>query len=481
MKIEAIHIVLYCLILLSGCSQGRKQTLHDYHPGLPTDGNFLNNGLVDPYRNPHPHLNEVKKVYQPAGFAWNGKTKTLTMTNKNFFAPLENVLLKWTVLEDGRAVREGTIGRIRVAPQQKAGYLIDPGSYAEDREYILLVQLLTGKKAGLLEKGHELAFGEFALTGFTPESLLRQSGGLPSIHKSAGRYRMENDRFSLVIDKKTGEIKQWTIAGNLITNEPLRPDFWRPPTDNDLGNGMQDWARVWRDATYQARSSLVRDPRVTKEGIAYGVSYHLPGNIARVSVSYTVTVAGSLMVGYHFLPLKDSLPDIPRLGMYLILPGSFTVASWYGRGPHETYWDRKTSGKTAVYEGKIIDQFHRYSRPQETGNKTDVRWIQVSSDKIRLTVRPLDGQFLNCSTWPFRMSELDFVPGKEGEASASGLVPVTSRHGADIQTGDLVQWNIDHIQMGVGGDTSWGRRVHKEYTIPPKEYHYSFIIEVEEN
>lgn len=450
---------------------------HDYHPDLPTDGNFLNNGLVDPYRNPHPHLNEVKKVYQPAGFAWNRKTKTLTMTNKNFFAPLVNVVLKWKLLENGKAVREETVGRIHVAPQQKASYRIDPGSFADDKEYILLVQLLTNKKTGLLKKGHELAFGEIALTGFKSEPLVRHAVMLPAIQKAGGRFIIKNDKFRLTIDEKTGEIKQWSINGDLITNQPLQPDFWRPPTDNDLGNGMQDWARVWRDATYKASSSLVRDPHVTKDGIAYGVSYHLRGNIARVSVSYTVTATGSLMVDYHLIPLKDNLPDIPRLGMYLILPNSFTDVSWYGRGPHETYWDRKSSGKIGIYTGKIADQFHRYPRPQETGNKTEVRWMQVSSDKIHLTARPRDGQLLNCSTWPFVMSELDFVLGKEGGVSASGLVPVTSRHGADIRTGELVQWNIDLLQMGVGGDTSWGRRVHREYTIPPKEYRYVFIVE----
>ncbi len=123
-----------------------------------------------------------------------------------------------------------------------------------------------------------------------------------------------------------------------------------------------------------------------------------------------------------------------------------------------------------------MDQFHRYPRPQETGNKTDVRWMTLKSDRITLTAYPIDNQLLNCSTWPFGVEELDFVAGKEGGKSASGLVPVTAKHGADIKPGNLVQWNIDHKQMGLGGDTSWGRHVHKQYTIPPGEYHYTFII-----
>ena len=162
--------------------------------------------------------------------------------------------------------------------------------------------------------------------------------------------------------------------------------------------------------------------------------------------------------------------------MFLTLPKEFTNTSWYGRGPHETYWDRKTSGKIGIYSGLIADQFHRYPRPQETGNKTDIRWIKVSSDELEIKIAPTDNNLLSCSVWPFDTEELDFVAGKDGGVSASGLVPVTAKHGADIKMKNYVQLNIDHLQMGVGGDTSWGRLVHKEYTIPPQNYTYSFVI-----
>jgi beta-galactosidase len=129
-----------------------------------------------------------------------------------------------------------------------------------------------------------------------------------------------------------------------------------------------------------------------------------------------------------------------------------------------------------IYEGKIADQFHRYPRPQETGNKTDVRWMEVKSDEFSLIVQSSDFRLLNASTWPFNTQEVDYVVGKGGGQSASGLVPVTSKHGADIEIKDFLQWNIDHLQMGVGGDTSWGRLVHEEYTIPVQNYQYGFTI-----
>ena len=130
--------------------------------------------------------------------------------------------------------------------------------------------------------------------------------------------------------------------------------------------------------------------------------------------------------------------------------------------------------KLGIYSGKVSAQFHVYSRPQETGNKTDVRWMQVSSKGIHL--KATSQGIFNASIWPFNMKEIDFN-SNDGTKSASGLVPVTKKHGADIKFGNTVQWNIDFQQMGVGGDTSWGRLVHKEYTIPANKTHtYSFTI-----
>ena len=406
---------------------------HDYHPDLPTDGNFLNNGLVDPYRIPHPHLNEVKKVYKPAHFGWDPQNGILELTNKNFFAPFNNVVLKWSLLENGIRVQTGEFSDIDIPPQQKQGYRINPIPLSGNKEYVLYIQLLTTNAAGLLEANHELAFDQFILQNYTSLPLLPGKGHPLSIRKENNQYIIGNDQTELVIDTASGKIIYWSYGGELIT----------------------------------------------EQGITFKLNHHLPDHIANLTVEYTITSEGYLLVDYNFTPIHDSLPNIPRLGMYLILPNNFTETEWYGRGPHETYWDRKSSGKIGIHKGHIQDQFHRYPRPQETGNKTELRWMRIQSNTLNLTVHPTDNQLLSGSVWPFNTSELDFMAGKDAGISASGLVPVTSRHGADIHTGDQVQWNIDHLQMGVGGDTSWGRLVHDEYTIPAKAYRYSFIIKPE--
>ncbi|TFH28204.1 MAG: DUF4981 domain-containing protein [Bacteroidia bacterium] len=454
---------------------------HDYHPDLPTDGNFLNNGLLDPYRNPHPHLYEVKKVYQPVGFEWDPELQTMAVTNKNVFASLYHMALKWTLLENGEGVREDTIEIIQVKAGTVEVFPIPLPSFKKQSEYVLLVQLLTQTASGLLPAGHEVGFEQFVLQDYSTPALIGEESAPLTILEEGDRIFLQNDLTQLTIHASTGEIQSWRFREKLITDQAIRPNFWRPPTDNDLGNGMHLWAAIWKRSTVEGTPTLVEPPALTGAKINYALDYQFPDQMASLRVRYSLSDDGALSVDYHFRPLRDSLPDIPRLGMFLILPDDFTETAWYGRGPHETYWDRKTSGKIGIYQGAVADQFHRYSRPQETGNKTDIRWMQVSSDEISITAYPADSILLNGSVWPFTSSELDYKAEKDGGESASGLVPVSSRHGAEIKAGTRVQWNIDHLQMGVGGDTSWGRRVHKEYTIPAAEYHYTFVIRPEQS
>ncbi len=322
----------------------------------------------------------------------------------------------------------------------------------------------------------KIAFEQFILQPFKSKKLSSSGSTDLIIQKNEDQIIIENDKVKLILHHSSGAIESWIYNGIEITGNPVQPNFWRPPTDNDLGNGMHNWAKVWQNATKNYRSSLLKLPYNSENGVSYEVKYEFPDNIALLLISYTLTMDGALKVEYKFSPQEENLPVIPRLGLSLILPNAFEKVSWYGRGPHETYWDRKTSGKLGIYNDLIINQFHRYPRPQETGNKSDVRWVSLYSGQVKLTAYSIDNKLLNTSVWPFTSSELEFQPGKAGGESASGLVPVTSRHGADIQTGDVVQWNIDHLQMGVGGDTSWGRMVHKQYTIPSKNYNFSFII-----
>ena len=448
---------------------------HDYHPDLPTDGNFLNNGLVDPYRNAHPHLSEVKKVYEPVQINYLGNG-IIEIENKNFFTDLSDKSLQLKLLVDGKETLLAEDIELNIETQSKATMPFPeiPDMFIPESEFILEASLIQKESTELLPKGHEIAWDQFVLNkGINMPS--NSIGTELTINHSNDNFEIKNDNTVLIINVGSGEIMSWNFKGKEITNQPIKPSFWRPPTDNDLGNNMHKWAKIWQDATYNYKANLIEIPTTTTNGVSYSVNYKLPNNEANIIIKYTVTNNGNLNVDYSFTPNQKDLSNLPRLGMYFTLPNKFKNVSWYGKGPKESYWDRKTGQKVGVYSGKIENQFERYSRPQETGNKTDVRWINISSNDLSL--KASSNTLLNSSVWPFEMVEIDFNSRDAGE-SASGLVPVTKKHGADIKIGSTVQWNIDFLQMGVGGDTSWGRLVHPEYTIPAnKSYHYSFSIE----
>jgi len=447
---------------------------HDYHPDLPTDGNFLNNGLVDPYRNPHPHLSEVKKVYEPIEFRYLGN-QTIQITNKNFFTDLSDKEMRYRILKNGKVVFEKANISLDIKPQSsvKIKFKDIPDIFIPENEYYLEVSLLQKEATALIPKDHEVAWDQFALKHGAIVNYPKDSKVALKITESTV-YEIYDEKSVLHIDKKSGDILNWSFKHQVLTNKPIKLNFWRPPTDNDLGNGMDKWAKIWQDASYNYSSKLIENPRKTDNNVSFKVAYKLPNDEANVHVKYTLTSNGNLQVNYSYKPNKSKLPNIPRLGMYLTLDKKFENVSWYGKGPEESYWDRKNGQKLGIYSGKVNEQFHVYSRPQETGNKTDVRWMQVSSKDINLKATS-QGLF-NTSIWPFSMKELDFNSDEAGQ-SASGLVPVTKKHGADIKIGNTIQWNIDLHQMGVGGDTSWGRLTHKEYTIPAnKTYTYSFTI-----
>lgn len=458
---------------------------HDYHPDLPTDGNFLNNGLVDPFRQPHPHLQEVKKVYEPIKIhSADKKYKVFEIENKRFFSTTDDIEFVWDIKEDGHIVKEGNEGSIPLPPQMRGSLFIDYSDLVkkEGKEYFLTIRAINKTATKSLAKGHCIAWSQFRLpSGFNRPQ--KRTMDKLSWTEDQRVYTVRGNGFALKISKTTGEITDYNYKGNRLISTPLRPNFWRAPTDNDLGNGMHQWANMWKTYSRKLQGSIKGDINFGERAISYTISYSPKGaSFGELDVQYTITAQGEIKVSYLYSPNIQGreFPNIPRIGMQMQLPGDHHIMAWYGRGPHETYWDRKTAGEIAIWESDVRTDFHKYSRPQETGNKTDVRWMSLLNDQGKgWKVYAVDTP-LNTSAWPFAIGELDFAAGKKGEQSASGLVPVTSKHGADLKVGKRITWNIDFKQMGVGGDTSWGRMVHEEYTLPStkgKVYKYNFVLQ----
>lgn len=454
---------------------------HDYHPELPTDGNFLNNGLVDPFRNPHPHLMEVKKVYEPVKFrAVDLERGVIEIFNKNFFSDLDEIVFQWSISANGKEVKKGYWADIKILPQEKklVNLPVSDFPFQNDKEYVLKIAALQKSATPLIPTNHELAWEQF-IWPFKKkeEKLLDTSLASFQMTTSTGIISISGKEFSLELEAGSGEIINFTYKGNELLLASPKPNFWRPPTDNDLGNGMHKWAAMWKNAGQQADVRMIQSPNLQSGIVSWQVQYQLPEETgAAVACTYSIHPDAGLLVEYEFLPKKTDIARPPRLGMQWKIPASYQFMEWYGRGPHETYWDRKSSGQIGIWKGTVWDQMHRYSRPQETGNKTDVRWMVLKNEQSRGWLLESKDTPLSVSAWQLATEDLDFVAGAKGVESASGLVPVTSKHGADLFPRNFITWNIDFKQMGVGGDNSWGRLVHPEYMIPLQAHKYAFWL-----
>ncbi len=443
----------------------------DYHPAMPTDGNFLNNGLVDPNRNPYPHLSEVKKVYQPLGFI-NFKrlenSVSFDLINKYDFKTTRGLSLIWQVQQDGLTVKRGQMPLPVIAAGGSETITVPAEFNAEpEYEYHLLLEVKVDKPQPLLPTGHRVAFEQTRLKERQPRP---ESASQYKLRQFDDFWQFESGRHGYRISKRHGWLDQMFFERKPLLRLPLAVNFWRAPTDNDLGNGMPERAGQWRDAG--AESELVS---IQRQGERLIVKHLHPGLKFTLVTTYQIGSENDLVLSSQYLPPAGSpLADLPKFGFTTRLPFKYRFMRYFGRGSEETYADRKSGNPLGWYRLPLENAFHRYSRPQETGQRTDVRYGAVTDVNGR-GILVTAATTLQTSFWPFALEDIDFRAG-DSQDSASGLVPVTQNHGGEIPLRDFVTWNIDARQMGVGGDTSWGRPVHKPYRIVSEPMRFSFSL-----
>jgi beta-galactosidase len=322
-----------------------------------------------------------------------------------------------------------------------------------------MIRAKTNQNHPLISKGHIVAWEQFQLP-ISRELTTTPLTDMPIIimNTDAG-IEVHGEAFSVIFNSATGQIKQYIYNGIEIFINPVEANFWRGPNDNDLGNGMPKRTRLWKNVSDSLKTEVIRSE--VKNGLAHIEVKSSYLSINFISV-YKVYGNGIINIENKYTIADTSLPEIPRIGIKMSLSGDFDELAWFGRGPHESYSDRKTSAAVGLYHGSVWEQTFQYVRPQETGNKTDVRWMALSNEKIGLMVKgspTFDG-----SVHQYPYEDLDYVP--KGQ-----------KHGKlDIQQKDQVDWLIDLKQMGVGGDNSWGARPHDKYTLPPGNYDYSFML-----
>ncbi|WP_448566308.1 glycoside hydrolase family 2 TIM barrel-domain containing protein [Thalassotalea ganghwensis] len=451
----------------------------DFHPTLPTDGNFLNNGLMNPNREPNPHAYEVKKVYQAIRFTQDGdQTNVINIENKYDFIDLSGFELAWQIKADGELFAKGSqsMPAIKPASKQQVTLALPKLPKNDSKEYFLTASAKLKRDSALLKAGHEVAYEQFQLpVEMQNMPLTHNNPPYQLLNENKQTLSLSNGENTVLFDKTSGWLSELSHYNKALLKTPLKANFWRAPTDNDLGNGMQNWAAMWQNAAGEL--SLDKFTKAKNEhGYLITSRYISKAFEGFYQVQYQLSANGAIHVTVNLsLDEDQQLPNIPRFGMQLAMPNEFELMSWFGRGPHENYADRKTSALIDLYRSKVSDQVHAYIRPQENANKTDVRWLALKNSN-NTGLLAIGDKPLNASAWPYKQSDIDFIAGKDGEASASGLVPVTSKHGAYLPMGELITVNIDHKQMGVGGDTSWGRLVHPQYTIKAQSMQYGFTL-----
>jgi beta-galactosidase len=452
----------------------------DFGPeDVPSDGNFCNNGLVNPDRGVKPTLLEVKKVYQHIGFIPGDLALgVVSIENKYSFLNLDRFDFSWAIRSDGETLQSGTLDGVELKPGElkdfSLGYSIDPEA---GKEYFLTMEGSLREKDGLVETGTVLAREQMQLPYHIPAPPDQREMPALSLKKGKEIITVSGQAFTLDFDSQSGVISSFVYDNQeLLLSGPI-PNFWRAPTDNDFGNNNHRKARVWRKAGERREVEKVKVKQKKSGPVHITVNYVLTDlegeSIADYTSLYVINGLGEIRVSNSFEMGKEDLPELPRFGMNLQMPREFETKTWLGRGPHESYWDRKTSAFVDLYSGSVADQYWAYLRPQENGNKEDVRWAAITNENG--TGLLFKGEPLIAVTAHHNIMEDFESPERSDGRHVRGVKPV-NRHTIDVIPRDLTSVNIDYRQMGVGGDNSWGATTHPEYRLTEKAYSYSFTM-----
>lgn len=439
-----------------------------YEPETLADSNFCANGLVQADRSLKPHIWEVKKVYQNIRVEPVDLDEgIIKITNDFDFIDLSGFKITWEINRNGRKMSRGVLPQQNIPAHESRRIKLKLPEITPEAgvEYFIMFRSFTKKKMGLIPQSHLSAWDQIKIENYKVDRQkeVSESFGVKLVDKEKS-ITVRGKNFMVKFNKEMGIIESWRFRGIEMLISGLVPNFWRAPIDNDLGNGMMKRCRIWKDAGRERRTTRVKSSEIGNRIVRIEVNSILTADGSKYSTVYKIYGSGDILVKNYYSAGSNTLPELPRFGMQMRLPKEFNNMRWFGRGPQESYEDRKTGAAVGIYSGKVWEQFHPYVRPQETGNKTDVRWLSLTSDKG--TGFFIEGcPLLNVSAWQFESEVLEHR--KPGEPN---------RHGAEIEKGEVITLNIDHKQMGVGGDNSWGARVHPEYRLNNDEYSYSFWI-----
>lgn len=423
---------------------------------------FCANGIIGADRKPHPQIVEVKHGYQNIGItaidASNGEFK---LKNKFLFTNLSDFNCKWVIKAEGEEVLSGELGKIECAPLEECNIKIDFDSskLPKDKEVILTVSFETTKESLGIEKDYEIAFEQFIINAM-PQPKDDNADGNLDFDINGKRVTVKGDNLEVIVDD--GKIVSYKIDGKELLKAPLMPNYFRALTDNDIDflNFTPQWAKfhpfyAWQRATHHTRADKTEVIK-NKNAVEIHIAFSTAG-LKKSVATYRVYPDGRLYVFHSAVPTKGML----RFGYQMTMDKSMEYITWYGRGPKPTYIDRKLGSKIDLYKSSVTDFEYRYMRPQESSNRCDVRYFTLT-DKNGFGIK-VDAYYDN----PINFSAYHYT--------TDGLEKAT--HINDIPYEDITTVNIDHRQLGVGGDLPGQAFVREPYTMPKgQKQEYSFVI-----
>ena len=445
----------------------------DYNKTDASDNNFNCNGIIGPDRQLNPHAYELAYQYQNI---WaepvDLNTGKISVYNENFFRDLSNYKLVWTLLQNGKAVQNGEITDLNVAPQQRATLTL-PYQVPATGEVMLNVDFQLKDAEPLMAKGQTVAYRQLAVREQPTPAVCCATENAEKTDKHS-QIKVKDDKqtstislsnksgLNIVFDKQTGWLKAYTVGGsNLLPDGgTMKPNFWRAVTDNDMGAKLQEQFAAWRNPAMNLKTMTV-----DKNHHVVTAVYDMPDVMAQLTMTYEVEPCGRLTVTEAMKMQQGAkVSDLFRFGLKIDLPYNMDRSTFYGRGPIENYADRKSSERLGIYTQTADQQFYPYIRPQETGTKSDIRWwMQTNAQGLGLRITAAKPFF--ASALHYNISDLD-----------EGLEKV-QRHPNQMPKSKFTELCLDLAQYGVGGINSWGARPLKQYQLHAQDMTFKVIIE----
>ena len=448
----------------------------DYNKYDPSDNNFNCNGIIGPDRQMNPHAYEVAYQYQNIWAKMvNAETGEVSVHNENFFRDLSNYALAWSLEEDGVETQNGTIADLDVPAQQTKNFTIPyDKSKIKGKEVFLNIDFRLKEAEPLLTAGQVMAYAQLpvvtkqACSGDCSK-MLAQGHGKKKMKLAAKKNNVvavTTPNLTFKIDRSTGLISEYAYNGKSLLGEggTLKPNFWRAPTDNDMGAGLQKKFQAWKNPQMNLKNIDVKKDKKTNS-VTILTSFDMPEVQGQMDITYVVFAnTGAVKVTEDFKATEGAkVSDMFRFGMLMQMPYTMEKSNYYGRGPIENYSDRKDCMRIGVYTDDADNQYFPYIRPQESGTKSDIRWWkQTDATGLGLQVKSCTPFY--ASAIHFDTEELDDGDEKE------------QRHSFDLKKSKFTNLFLDSAHMGVGGENSWGAWPLEKYRVHYGNKTFTFTL-----